>query len=90
MRPHINHSINTQQEIQRFLQRYRLTPHLTTIRTPSELLFGKTIRTTIDLLKPEVERQVRQRQASAMQNHDPTVRDREFQEGQAVSVRRYI
>ena len=33
-------------------------PHSTTGRTPSELLFERTIRTTLDLIRPQVQRQV--------------------------------
>ena len=42
---------DTESEVHRFLLRYRTVPHSTTGRTPSELLFGRTIRTTLDLIR---------------------------------------
>lgn len=46
--------------VNRFLQSYRASPHTVTGRSPSELLFGNSIRTTSDLLHPSVEREVAQ------------------------------
>ena len=38
--------------IDRFLFKYRITPHTTTGKSPSELLLGRRIRSTFDLLRP--------------------------------------
>ena len=38
----------------RFLLRYRITPHSTTLRSPAMLFFGRSLRTTLDLMVPSV------------------------------------
>ena len=78
LRPQVGNKVDVQAEIFKFLPRYRTIPHSTTGRSPSELLFGRTIRTTLDLLKPRVETQVLKQQTRAIQNHDRTARDRQF------------
>ena len=45
---------DTECKVHRFLQRYRTVFDSTYKRTPSELLFGRTIRTTLDLIRPHV------------------------------------
>lgn len=84
-----NH-FDTEAEVHRFLQRYRTIPHSTIGRTPSELLFGQTIRTTLDLIRPEVHRQVQGSQLRSIRDHDRTVRERFFNEIQEVLVRQYL
>ena len=41
-----------EQRIDRFLLKYRTTVHSSTGHTPSELMYGHTVRTRLDLLKP--------------------------------------
>ena len=43
-------SLNTR--LSRFLFKYRLTPHSSTGFSPAELMFGRKLRSTLDLLKP--------------------------------------
>ena len=81
---------DTECEVHWFLQRYRTVPHSTIGCTPSELLFGRTIRTTLDLIRPQVQRQVLGSQLLSGRNHDRTVRERFFNEGQDVFVRQYL
>lgn len=73
--------------INRFLQVYRATPHSTTGRSPSELLFGRTFRTTIDLLHPSLERTVAQHQQRQLAEHGH--RSQDFLVGQRVFARQY-
>ena len=42
-------------EVHRFLQRYRTVPYSTTGCTPSKLVFGRTIRATLDLIPPQLQ-----------------------------------
>ena len=37
----------------RFLLTYRTTPQVSTGRSPAELLYGRTLRTRLDLLRPD-------------------------------------
>ena len=62
LRPQVGNKVDVQDEIFKFLQLYRTIPHSTTGRSPSKLLFGRTIRTTLDLLIPQVETQVLKQQ----------------------------
>ena len=45
----------------RFLMSYRVTPHTTTKRTPSELLMGRNILSKYDLICPDLRGQIQQR-----------------------------
>lgn len=45
-----------------FLLTYRTTPHSTTGRTPSEMLYGRRIRTKLDLIKPDLGEKILRRQ----------------------------
>ena len=47
-------STNWKREAVSFLMSYRTTPHAATNRTPSEMLFGRNIRTKWDLLRPSI------------------------------------
>ena len=43
-------------KLSRFLFSYRNTPHSTTGSTPVELLMGRRLRSTLDLIKPDLEK----------------------------------
>ena len=68
----------------RLLSRYRVTPQSTTETSPAELLFGRNLRMRLDLLRPDVEKHVRQQQAKQKQNHDIYAKQRDFTEGMEV------
>ena len=42
-------------KVARLLFHYRITPHTTTGLSPSEMLIGRTLRSRLDLLKPDVQ-----------------------------------
>ncbi|XP_055632601.1 uncharacterized protein K02A2.6-like [Toxorhynchites rutilus septentrionalis] len=44
---------NLQSNLNNFLQQYRLAPHATTGESPAKLFLGRTLRTRLDLLKPD-------------------------------------
>nr|CAI5857663.1 unnamed protein product [Callosobruchus analis] len=41
-------------ELCKFLLQYRRTPHIITANSPSELMFGRQIRSRLDCMKPEI------------------------------------
>lgn len=73
--------------LENFLLTYRSTPHATTNVAPCDLFLGRRIRTRLDLVKPNLERKVYERQAGQKQQHDQHARLREFTTGQSVWVR---
>ena len=46
------------QKITSFLLSYRTTPHTTTGCTPAELLMNRRLRTSLDLLRPDLRKKV--------------------------------
>uniref|UniRef100_A0A0A9W822 RNA-directed DNA polymerase n=1 Tax=Lygus hesperus TaxID=30085 RepID=A0A0A9W822_LYGHE len=72
--------------LQKFLFSYRITPQKTTGRSPSELFYGRTILSRLDLLKPSVETKIDNSLVSQKIAHDKRARTREFGEGEAVWV----
>ena len=70
----------------RFLFQYRITPHSTTGRPPSELLMGRVIQSHLDLVKPRVGRTVRRSQ----ELHDSHSRERTFVVGVEVLAREFV
>ena len=76
--------------LSRVLMSYRITPHSTTGIAPAELLFGRNLRSKLDLLKPSADRKrsdVVTKQQVQKQNHDKHSKDREFQIGDHVYVK---
>ena len=57
-----NSGITTPAELERFLFRYRLTPHTTTGISPAELLLGRRPRSHLDLARPDLQREIQQKQ----------------------------
>ena len=77
------------QQLMSFLLRYRITPHATTNTAPCELFMGRSLRTRLDLLRPNLEDSVLHQQAQQKQTHDQHSKWREFAVGQQVLVRSY-
>lgn len=65
------------------LTQYRLMPHQSTSKTPSELIFGRKIRCALDLLKPEPS----QRKTV---EHNNQIRVRTFKSNDRVGCRNYL
>ena len=80
-------SLNTR--LSRFLFQYRLTPHSSTGVSPAELMFGRKLRSQLDLLKPSVGRTVRQEQDRQKKAHDAHASPRSFVVGDYVYARNY-
>lgn len=60
----VNESGTIQSKLSRFLMSYRSIPLTTTEETPAELFLRRPIRTRLDLLKPNLENKVTQKQES--------------------------
>ena len=73
----------------RFLFSYRTTPQSTTGQSPAELLFGRPLRTQLDLLQPDLRAKVQCQQERMKINHDQHARQRGFSIGDQVFVRNY-
>ena len=77
------------ERVNRFLARYRSTPHVTTGVVPCELLCGRKIKTHLDLVHPTVQSSVSQHQCKQKLNYDRTSSEREFGIHDSVYVKNY-
>jgi hypothetical protein len=77
-------SKDTQFNLQKFLFKYRTTPHPTTGSAPAELLMGRRLRTRFDLLHPSRVTLVLKAQAAQKRSHDKSVKAASFEEGDKV------
>ena len=75
--------------LSRYLLTYRITPHQTTGQSPSELMFGRRIRSALDLLKPDLHSRVENQQDRMKKNHDQRSKERVFKEGDPVLARNF-
>ena len=73
-------------QLSKFLFRYRITPHSTTGITPAELLLGRRPRSLLDLLRPSLSRHVRAQQEQQKRNRDQHTKPRTFSVGDSVYV----
>ena len=73
-----------QHKLDRFLLAYRTAPHATTEVSPAELLFGRNLRTRLDLLMPNVKRKV---DGKLLQDESKQLTV--LSEGQKVWIRNY-
>jgi len=77
------------ERVNRFLTKYRATPHVTTGVAPCELLCGRKMKTHLDLLHPTVQKSVSQHQHAQKLNHDRSAIEREFGVNDSVYVRNF-
>ena len=78
--------------IDKFLFKYRITPHSTTGISPSELMLGRTLRTTLDAIKPKVSLETRVHNKAMCQKKyydGRSVRSFEVKEGEKVMAKNY-
>jgi len=73
--------------LSRILFQYRRTLHRTTSVSPAELLLGIIPRSYLDLLKPEVTNQVKDKQKDQQKHHATHVKLHEFKVGEEVSIK---
>ena len=87
MRRTMNDGLPWQHRIADFLLTYRTTPHSTTNVAPSILLMGRSLRTRLDMLRPNLGGTVCAAQAKQKQYHDEQSKLRDFRPGDQVWVR---
>ncbi|XP_016335635.1 uncharacterized protein K02A2.6-like [Sinocyclocheilus anshuiensis] len=75
--------------LSRFLFNYRITPHATTGVSPAEMLMARKLRSTFDLLLPDIKAKVQQKQQKQRESHDKNAKLRVFTTGDDVLVRNY-
>ena len=80
-------SVNT--KLARFLLSYRITPQSTTGESPAQLRWRRSLRSHLDLLRPDVATRVHLAQSRQKKQHDQHSRTRGVKLGDAVSVRKY-
>ena len=71
-------------KLSRFLFKYRLTPHSSTGVSPSELMFGRRLRSPLDNLRPDHAQKAREVQERQKQGHDIHAHTRKFHVGDLV------
>nr|XP_022910195.1 uncharacterized protein K02A2.6-like [Onthophagus taurus] len=72
--------------LQSFLFSYRNTERRSTKRTPSQLMFGRHLRSRFDLLKPDITKNMEMEQMTQKRNHDRGAIGQNFEKGEAVWV----
>ncbi|VDL65922.1 unnamed protein product, partial [Nippostrongylus brasiliensis] len=69
---------------------YRVTPHVATGKSPAEMLQGRNLRTTLDVIKTGQRKNLMSRYTAKMkQQYDKGKRERKFRIGQEVYIRNY-
>ena len=84
-----NEEKSLQRQLSTFLLNYRITPHTTTNVAPCELFLNRSVRTRLDLLKPDIKCNVGWKQAQQKSDHDGSKQERKLHIGQKVMVRNY-
>ncbi|KAL2086043.1 hypothetical protein ACEWY4_017102 [Coilia grayii] len=81
------HSLETR--LSRFLFQYRITPHTTTGVSPAAMLLGRTPKSHLDLLHPDMGKRVCRSQDRQKLRRDQHAKDRLFQAGDQVYVKNF-
>ena len=81
--------LTSQHQLENFLFTYRTTPDATTGTSPCSLFLGRDLRTKLDLLHPDVERCVHEKQAVQKRQHDQHAQERNLVVGQKVMVKNF-
>ncbi|CAC5418435.1 unnamed protein product [Mytilus coruscus] len=75
-------------KLNRFLFNYRITPQSTTALVPSELLMKRKLKSRLDLVFPNIEKRVQERQQKK-HYHDKKSVNRQINVGQGVFARNF-
>lgn len=79
---------NMHTKLARFLLAYRNAPHSTTNETPATMMFGRRLRTRLDISRPDTKSRVSSKQDHQIKNHSQA-NLRNFNIGDPVLVRDY-
>ena len=81
--------LSFQHRLANFLLMYRSTPHTTTGVSPATLFLGRNLRTRLDLIRPDIEQRVCEKQSQQKKDHDKWVKVRTFDVGERVMVKKF-
>ncbi|CAI5661061.1 unnamed protein product [Oreochromis niloticus] len=76
-------------KLNRALFSYQITPQSTTGKSPAELMMGRKLRCTLDLIHPDLKQKVTARQDRQRLYHDRHAKERMFVIGDTVYTRNY-
>ena len=76
-------------KLSKFLFKYRSTPQSTTGVSPAELMFGRPLRSQLDLMRPSIQSNVMLRQEQQKHGHDQRAKERDFKPEDPVYVRNF-
>ncbi|KAL3995729.1 protein phosphatase 1 regulatory subunit 15B [Sarotherodon galilaeus] len=76
-------------KLNRALFSYRITPQSTTGKSPTELMMGRKLRCTLDLIHADLKQKVTAKQDSQRLYHDRHAKERMFVIGDTVYTRNY-
>ena len=82
-------SVDLHFNLMSFLMTYRTTPHATTNTSTCELFLNQQIHTRLDLLKPDLQKSVMEKQSTQKSLHDLHGCSGEFFAGQRVLAQNY-
>ena len=85
----VNSGKSLSERLLSYLLTYRSSPHATTGVSPCSLFLHRPLRTRLDLLRPNLEACVVEKQAQQKAVHDRRAQCREFLVGQSVMVRNF-
>ena len=79
-----------QQRLSNFLLSYQSTPHATTNESPRNLFLGCSVCTKFDLMKPDQEQHVCDKQANQKAHHDVQSREQDISVGATVVAKDFL
>ena len=75
--------------LSKFLLNYRITPHSSIGSSPAELMWGRTLTSKLDLLRPDVDQKAQQATDCQKSSHDGHSSQRQFAVNETVYARNY-
>ena len=75
--------------LSKFLLNYRITPHSSIGSSPAELMWGRTLRSKLDLLRPDIDHNAERATDRQKSSHDVHSSQRHFAVNETVYARNY-